>query len=173
MAPKTNKLSKSEISFLFYPKDWLADPKLRRVSLAAKAVWMDLICLMWLSEPKGYIEPEQTVTHLSHQVFCDESVIQELIDGDILRKNEHGWYSKKLLEVIDERTEWKERQRNHRDKKKREQVEAEPSRESHADVTPLSHASESESQSESIKEVLSGSSLSVVVGQEKKFDFED
>ena len=40
-------------SFQFYPGDWLKDPALRRVSKAAKGVWIDMICLSFECEERG------------------------------------------------------------------------------------------------------------------------
>jgi hypothetical protein len=37
----------------FYPSDWRADPKLRLVSMAARGLWMEMICLMHEAEPYG------------------------------------------------------------------------------------------------------------------------
>lgn len=43
-------------SFQFYPKDWLADPSLRSLSYAARGLWWDMLCLMFESEKKGYLQ---------------------------------------------------------------------------------------------------------------------
>lgn len=39
----------------FYPKDWLGDPELRRCSLEARGVWIDLLCLMWDCSERGVL----------------------------------------------------------------------------------------------------------------------
>lgn len=39
----------------FYPGDWLKDPNLRGVSLAAKGLWIDMLCLMHESDRRGYL----------------------------------------------------------------------------------------------------------------------
>ena len=43
-------------SFQFYPGDWLKDPALRSVSLAARGLWADLLCLMSESENRGHLQ---------------------------------------------------------------------------------------------------------------------
>lgn len=43
-------------AFQFYPADWLKDPTLRSVSLAARGLWIDLLCLMSESERRGYLQ---------------------------------------------------------------------------------------------------------------------
>lgn len=39
----------------FYPADWRADPKLRMCSIAARGLWMEMVCLMHEAEPYGYL----------------------------------------------------------------------------------------------------------------------
>lgn len=43
-------------SMQFYPHDWLSDPSLRSVSLAARGLWIDLLCLMWDAPERGVLE---------------------------------------------------------------------------------------------------------------------
>lgn len=42
-------------SFPFYPDDWMNDLGLRACSLASRAVWMDMICLMHQGQPYGHL----------------------------------------------------------------------------------------------------------------------
>lgn len=37
----------------FYPSDWRADPALRMCSMAARGLWMEMLCLMHEAEPRG------------------------------------------------------------------------------------------------------------------------
>lgn len=37
----------------FYPSDWRADPALRMCSLAARGLWMEMLCLMHEATPRG------------------------------------------------------------------------------------------------------------------------
>lgn len=39
----------------FYPSDWRADPALRMCSMAARGLWMEMLCLMHEAEPRGYL----------------------------------------------------------------------------------------------------------------------
>ena len=41
--------------FQFFPAVWLQDPELCRCSLAARGVWMDLLCFMVASEERGVL----------------------------------------------------------------------------------------------------------------------
>src|SRR6185503_19778572 len=45
----------SKPSFSFYPDNWLHDLGLRRCGPFARAVWIDLICLMHQGEPYGHL----------------------------------------------------------------------------------------------------------------------
>lgn len=42
-------------AFQFYPGDWLRDLALRSVSVAARGLWMDLVCLMHDGQPYGHL----------------------------------------------------------------------------------------------------------------------
>mgnify|MGYP001342045335 CR=1 FL=1 len=39
----------------FYPADWRSDPKLRLCSMAARGLWIELLCIMHEAEPRGYL----------------------------------------------------------------------------------------------------------------------
>jgi len=43
-------------AFQFYPGDWLKDPALRAASSGARGLWIDMLCLMWESQPRGYLQ---------------------------------------------------------------------------------------------------------------------
>jgi len=42
-------------SFQFYPGDWMKDPALRSVSLAARGLWTDILCLMFEAPRRGHL----------------------------------------------------------------------------------------------------------------------
>ena len=42
-------------SFQFYPGDWLHDTGLRACSLAARGLWIDIVCFMHQAEPYGHL----------------------------------------------------------------------------------------------------------------------
>lgn len=43
-------------AFQFYPKDWRDETSLRLCSMAARGLWIDLMCLMHSCENYGYLE---------------------------------------------------------------------------------------------------------------------
>jgi len=48
-------------SFQFYPSDWLRDTALRTCSLAARGLWIDMICYMHEGNPYGVLKVNQKV----------------------------------------------------------------------------------------------------------------
>ena len=48
-------------SFQFYPSDWLRDTALRTCSVAARGLWIDMICYMHEGNPYGVLKVNQKV----------------------------------------------------------------------------------------------------------------
>jgi len=49
-------MSKSSNPWMkFYPSDWRADPALRVCSLAARGLWVEMLCIMHEASPRGYL----------------------------------------------------------------------------------------------------------------------
>ena len=48
-------------SFQFYPSDWLRDTALRTCSVAARGLWIDMICYMHEGSPYGYLKVNNKV----------------------------------------------------------------------------------------------------------------
>jgi len=46
---------RSDPWFKFYPSDWRSEPSLRAVSMAARALWIEMLCLMHEAEPRGHL----------------------------------------------------------------------------------------------------------------------
>lgn len=47
--------SKKRPSWQFYPGDWMKDPGLRSVSSGARGIWIDMLCLMFECDRKGFL----------------------------------------------------------------------------------------------------------------------
>lgn len=43
-------------AMLFFVQDWLSDERLNCTSLAAQGLWMKMLCFMWKSSPRGYLQ---------------------------------------------------------------------------------------------------------------------
>lgn len=47
----------SKLPFIkFFPRDWLGDDRLRLCSVAARGLWMDMLCLMHSAHRRGYLQ---------------------------------------------------------------------------------------------------------------------
>lgn len=92
-------------SFQFYPGDWLRDPALRSVSLAARGVWIDLLCLMHESTRRGYlIFPDGSAMKFEHlaRIFSVDKrtlrgLIQELESCGVFSREGEVIYSRRMV----------------------------------------------------------------------------
>ncbi len=74
----------------FYVGDWMKDPDLRACSLAARGLWMDMLCLMFESPRRGYLlvkDRPASLAQLARMTGCasDEaaSLLKELEDAGV------------------------------------------------------------------------------------------
>lgn len=82
----------------FYPSDWLNDPALRAVSHTAKGVWIDMLCLMWISPERGALrfisgrnpEPNMIAKALGLRPIRYAKVFTELLDSGVLSVTDDG-----------------------------------------------------------------------------------
>jgi hypothetical protein len=78
--------------FKFYPGDWLRDPDLRRCSPAARALWIDLLCLMFECEERGVLissgrpwTHEEIAAAVTGDTSANLTVLRELLDKGVAR----------------------------------------------------------------------------------------
>lgn len=92
--------------FPFYPGDWMKDPALRSVSLSARGLWTDMLCLMFESPRRGYLQhatgkpvtPEQLARMTGCQLKEVSRLLQELDDSGVFSRSEHGViYSRRMI----------------------------------------------------------------------------
>lgn len=70
-------------AFQFYPGDWLRDAALRSVSVEARGLWIDMICLMHQGTPYGHLRFGQKIIdadNLGRMVGLDGRLTTRLID---------------------------------------------------------------------------------------------
>jgi hypothetical protein len=102
-----NKTSRTKApAFLFYASDWLTDPSLRLCSAETRGVWIDLLCLMFLSEEPGVLKIGsqildkkgiQKLSGISQKKFS--KVFDELTNFGILKQDENGrFFSKRMIQ---------------------------------------------------------------------------
>lgn len=81
----------------FYPSDWRADPALRTCSIAARGLWVELLCVMHEAEPYGSLRvngtpvSERKIAGLAG-VSIDEAVslLNELEEAGVFSRDEAG-----------------------------------------------------------------------------------
>ena len=92
-------------SFQFYPGDWMKDPSLRACSIAARGLWTDMLCLMFESVRRGYLQhatgkpvsPEQLARMTGCSAEEVSRLLQELEDSGVFSRTEHGViYSRRM-----------------------------------------------------------------------------
>lgn len=70
-------------SFQFYPGDWLRDTALRTCSVAARGLWIEMICLMHEGQPYGHLKVGEKVIDartLARMVGSNPRTIRSLLD---------------------------------------------------------------------------------------------
>lgn len=85
----------------FYPSDWLSDPELRTVPIAARGFWIDLLCLMHQCPERGYLKKNTgepyTVRELGRIAAIDAKTSRRLLDilatNGVICRDENGIYS--------------------------------------------------------------------------------
>jgi hypothetical protein len=90
--------SKKE-SFSFYPQDWMSDSRLRLCSAGARGLWIDILCLMHLSNERGYLLIDDTVLdeqmlqkRLGYDAQEFDDCFTELRRYNIIKKDENNRY---------------------------------------------------------------------------------
>jgi hypothetical protein len=89
----------------FYPRDWRGDQALRLVSLPARGLWIDMLCVMYEATPYGHlIIGDQPVSDadLARLAGSDAEQIQallvELLGARVARRTRGGViYSKRMI----------------------------------------------------------------------------
>ena len=91
--------------FKFDAERWLGDSRLRTVSLSAKAVWIDILCLMHQSEERGVLitagipwTQKEIAKRAQNGSKNVSKFVQELIEKEILNQREDGaFFSKRMV----------------------------------------------------------------------------
>lgn len=92
-------------AFQFYPGDWMKDPALRAISPLARGVWIDLLCVMFESEKRGYLQmggKALSEEQIARMVGCSRDEISlamsELRDAGVFSTSANGIiYSRRIV----------------------------------------------------------------------------
>jgi hypothetical protein len=89
----------------FYPRDWRGDQALRHVSLSARGLWIDMICIMYEATPYGHlligdqpVSEAALAKHAGSNVEEVQALLVELLAAKVCRRTRTGvLYSKRML----------------------------------------------------------------------------
>lgn len=93
-------------AFQFYPADWRKDVELRSCSLAARGLWIDLLCIAHECEPYGHLTVNgkaMNAAQIAGQVGLTKQqcvlLLQELTDNGVARATPEGIiFSKRMVD---------------------------------------------------------------------------
>jgi hypothetical protein len=88
----------------FWPADWQRDPALRSCSLAARGLWMEMLCLAHDAEPYGHVlvggrppSPRQLASIVGVSVRDVEKLIAELDEAGVFSVQGGVIYSRRMV----------------------------------------------------------------------------
>lgn len=98
-------MASSQLYMKFYPKDWMADERLRHISLAAKGLWFNLICLMHIANRDGRLfapngSPytiEDIANRLRLPVEEARTLVGELLENKVMAKDKAGVFCNRSM----------------------------------------------------------------------------
>ena len=67
----------------FFWNEWRNDGLLQSCSLVTKGFWMDILCLMFNSERRGYLQVNgrpMTVLEISKMIHCDTRTVKKQLE---------------------------------------------------------------------------------------------
>lgn len=135
--PKSNKLP----AFQFYPGDWFKDQDLRRCSLAARGLWIDLLCYMWQCPERGVLNwSDEDLGHAFGNVTLALQLVTELISKGVTERDSRGYLISRRM-VRDEQERQQTRARVNKFRKLSNRCNADVTGDVTGDVTPMKHAS--------------------------------
>jgi len=109
--------------FKFYPGDWMKDPELRAVSPGARGLWIDMLCLMFECDRRGYLQFNNgtivTAEHLARMTgsSTDDCTrwLQELETSGVFSRTDNGCiFSRRMLRDEKERSRIRDAVSKHR-----------------------------------------------------------
>ena len=94
-----SKLKTNKQSFIFTPTDWINDTRLRMCAPETRGLWIDILCLMAMSDCKGFLMIKSEILSeidLQKALNFDKNVFDfcfaELVRFDLIKKDEMGRY---------------------------------------------------------------------------------
>lgn len=111
-------------SFQFYPSDWRDDAGLRLCSIAARGLWVEMMCIMHACERYGHLEvggksaSSRDLARLTGEdIKTVNRLIAELEANKVFSRDSAGIiYSRRMVRDEVERAKWRDRQDKSRGK---------------------------------------------------------
>lgn len=109
----------------FYPADWLAD-SVTGCSLAAQGLWINMLCIMHLSQRYGYLEsedkaiPDELLSRRCGCVSVEEyrNLLAELFSAGVPSRTAEGTiFNRRMVRDQEQRDGNRDRQKRHREKR--------------------------------------------------------
>lgn len=155
-------MSKRDLPFMpFYTVDWMTDEQVQSCSLAARGLWIQMLCLMWRSDSRGKLLVNgrpPSVQQLSRLVSEDADAVGQALDelraAGVFDECDGVITSRRMVRDEDVRESARDRKRKERAKAKAPPGDVTPlSQERHSGVT--SHSSEDRVQKEETASAVS------------------
>lgn len=92
-------------SAIFYPSDWTGEARLRQCSLAARGLWIEMLCLAMDAEEPGFVmigpkpaDAAMLARHLGLELQGVQAAFQELESWQVFSRDGRGWpYCRRML----------------------------------------------------------------------------
>lgn len=114
-------------AMMFYPGDWMKDTAVRACSLAARGLWIDLLCLMCEGDRRGYLSAPSgkpySLEQIARMTGCstDEAsrLLEELETSGVFSRSVHGTiFSRRIARDEIARANSRQKMREWRNSKK-------------------------------------------------------
>ncbi len=147
--------------FPFFPEAWKGDEGLKLCSLAARGLWIEMMCTMHFGDPYGHLTttqgmPIKSAAAIARLVSEDAKIVSQLLGeleaNGVLSKTPDGvLFSRRMVRDHGTRQQWAARQNRSRQTRDNGVTTGQghgdvtamsrgSHAESHAEVTPLSHS---------------------------------
>lgn len=97
--------------FKFFPTDWSADPALRTVSLSARGLWIEMLCICHQSNPRGDLKINNKAVDASMlsrltggTLEETKKCLQELEDAGVFSRRKNGVIFSRRMEKDENRS---------------------------------------------------------------------
>lgn len=97
--------------FKFFPTDWQADPALRTVSLSARGLWIEMLCICHQADPRGDLKINNKAVDASMlsrltggTLEETKKCLQELEDAGVFSRRKNGVIYSRRMEKDENRS---------------------------------------------------------------------